>query len=118
MTTRGRPRPWQVWWTQFDTDPAGSEQGRIRPAIIVNTRFYANHRPNMAVVVPLTTKDRGLPWQPRLSITPHGRPSVALVEQVRAISHQRLQGATEWTLTDEDVANVRFVLRRMIDVGT
>ncbi|HLR85966.1 MAG TPA: type II toxin-antitoxin system PemK/MazF family toxin [Nocardioidaceae bacterium] len=111
------PRPWQVWWVGFDAEPVGHEQAAQRPAIIVNSDFYREHRPGMSLVVPLTTRDRGLPWQPRVSIvSPSGNPGVALVEQIRAVSHDRLFARDRRILSAGDVDSVRFVLRQMIDV--
>lgn len=89
----------------------GREQGGIRPALIVSSEFF-NHLPNdLSVIVPLTTRDRGLrlhvPIQP-----PEGglrRPSVAMCDQVRAASIERL--IEPWGIVGVETLNrVRMVL--------
>ena len=94
----------------------GLEQANERPAIIVGSEYYCRLPNRLALVVPLTSKDRGLIWQPRLSIASEGKPSIALVEQVRAVSYDRLRRREREKLTGDDIAAVKFVLRQMIDV--
>jgi mRNA interferase MazF len=72
----------------------------------------------MAIVVPLTTVDRGLPHHVAIGTTPSGleRPSWARTEDVRAISEQRLSrsGPLGVVAADERDA-IRGQLRLMID---
>lgn len=111
-----RPRPWQVWLVELDKHPVGHEQGGIRPSIVVSTEFYATHARTMSLVIPMTSRDRVLPWQPRVSIlTPSGKPGVALVEQMRSISHSRLLRQDDRELSTDDVASIKFVMSQLID---
>lgn len=67
--------------------------------------------------MPLTSKDRGLVWQPRLSIGGRNRTQVALVEQIHAVGYDRLRHRERAALTNDDIESIRFVLRQMIDLG-
>ncbi|MGL4744406.1 MAG: type II toxin-antitoxin system PemK/MazF family toxin, partial [Dermatophilaceae bacterium] len=59
--------------------------------------------------------DRGLPFHPRL--TGVARATFAMCDQLKSISRQRLQRRHRGRLLDDDVNTIRFVLRRMVDVG-
>jgi mRNA interferase MazF len=48
-----------VWWVDFGT-PIGHEQGGVRPAVVVGSTTLCRFPIDMALVVPLTARDRGL----------------------------------------------------------
>jgi|AntDryMetagUQ889_1029465.scaffolds.fasta_scaffold03750_3 mRNA interferase MazF len=73
MTRAATIEPWQVWLADFGT-PTGSEQGGIRPTLIVGSEDHCRFPIQMALVVPLTT----------------GRLSDQEVEQVRRWVHRML----------------------------
>jgi mRNA interferase MazF len=106
-----RPRlaPWQVWDVDFDPQ-VGREQSGRRPAIVVASRFACTALRGMVIVVPCTTTLRDLPFQPRVNLA---RPSAALCDQVKSISTDRLINLLPATLTGDEIAEVRFALRRM-----
>ena len=89
--TAGKPSRGQVWMTTFDP-VVGHEQASIRPAIVVSVDKF-NHGPsNRVIVVPTTSRDRGLPLHVRLdppdggcTVTSFARP-----EDIRAVSPLRL----------------------------
>lgn len=95
----------------------GHEQANERPAVIAGTQFYCQLPNSLALVVPLTSRDRGLVWQPKLSIGTKDRPSIALVEQIRAVSYDRLRHRQREKLTIEDIESLQFVMRQMINVA-
>jgi len=72
--------------------PVGSEAGFIRPAIVCTADAFLRFRPTTIIVAPLTSTRRTFPshievepdTQNRLAHT-----SYILVEQLRAISHDR-----------------------------
>ena len=105
--------PWQVWWADFDPQ-ADSEQGGRRPAIIVGTEIACQLLNDMAIVVPCSTRDRNLAVQPRINLA--GTPSVAMCDQVKAVSTDRLHNLHDSELTTEEVEQIRDVLRRLISV--
>ena len=76
-----------------DLNPiAGREQGGRRPVLAVASRRYAVI-PGLILAIPLTTTDRGLPHH--IAVHPNretglDRLSFAMTEQVRALSHVRI----------------------------
>jgi mRNA interferase MazF len=79
--------PWQLWVVDFGT-PLGHEQGGIRPAIVVGSAIHCAFPIGMAMVVPLTTRDRGLDHHVLISSASSGlhRPSWARTEEIHTIS--------------------------------
>ena len=76
-----------------DLDPTrGREQAGRRPVLVVSSDGYNASVPNIVMVVPLTTRDRGLPHH--VLVRGEGREmpqvSYAMTEQVRTIDRQRL----------------------------
>jgi mRNA interferase MazF len=109
-----RVSPWQVWWVDFNPQ-LGREQAGRRPAIVVGSPLACSLPNGLAIVVPMTTRDRGLPFHPavRLGETT----GYAMTDQIKSISTQRLKKPHRDQLAPDDVAAVKFALRRMIDVS-
>lgn len=116
MTRAATIEPWQVWLADFGS-PAGNEQGGTRPAVIVGSEDHCRFPIPMALVVPLTTRDRGLPHHIGIGSTESGlkRPSWARTEDIRAISTTRFtQTAPLGRLSDQEVEQVRRWVHRML----
>lgn len=115
---KGRPHhdfaPWQVWWADLDPQ-MGHEQAGRRPTIIVGTPLACRLPNNLAIVVPLTTRDRGLPFHPPVTLA--GTTSFAMTDQIRSISSQRLLSRHRDELSTEEISAIKVALRRMISVG-
>lgn len=107
---RPQVAPWQVWHIDFDPQ-VGREQAGRRPGIVVASAFACHNVNNLVMVVPCITTLRGLSYQPRVTL---GRPSVALCDQVKSISTDRLLRLLPVRLTEDEIADVRFALRRML----
>ncbi len=107
MTRAAMIEPWQVWLADFGS-PAGSEQGGTRPAVIVGSEDHCRFPIQMALVVPLTARDRGLPHHIAISSTESGlkQPSWARPDDIRAISTTTLH---------PDCAVPRNVSRRLME---
>ena len=83
--------PGDIVWVA--PDPAvGREQAGRRPALIVAGDDYLATVDSLAVVVPVTSVDRG--WPNHVPITGAALPdtSWAMTEQVRTISRERIVG--------------------------
>ncbi|MGN9811851.1 type II toxin-antitoxin system PemK/MazF family toxin [Micromonospora sp. BQ11] len=112
-----RIRPWEVWWLDFDP-VAGREQAGQRPALVVSSRFHLALTAGALVsVLPLTTRERP-GWLHRVKIEiPGNRAGWAITEQIRTVSAARLTGrGPVHRLGPDQVAEVRTVLRQMIDL--
>jgi mRNA interferase MazF len=46
----------------FDLDPAGHEEAEWRPALVLSPKSY-NQKTGLAVVVPITNKQKGYPFE-------------------------------------------------------
>ncbi len=80
----------QVVWVNL-SPVVGSEQSGHRPAVVVSGSDYLASIPNVVIVVPVTSRDRGLPNHVALSGVA-GLPgeSFAMTEQPRTIDRRRV----------------------------
>lgn len=79
----------QVWTVTLDPTVANEQRG-TRPCIVVSTERFNALPIRQVIVVPLTTRERGLPHH--IPVTDDGglnRPSWAMCEAVRAVSLER-----------------------------
>jgi mRNA interferase MazF len=108
--------PWQVWLADLGA-PAGHEQGGRQPAIVVGSEDHCRFPIDIALVVPLTTKDRGLPHHVPIRSAGSGlnRPSWARTEDIRAVSTERFtEQVPLGRLADSEVRQVRVWIHRML----
>lgn len=98
-----RVRQGQVWSVILDPTVANEQHG-TRPCVVVSTDRFNALPIRHALVVPLTTRERGFPHH--VAVTDDGglrRPSWAMCEAVRAVSQERfgqlISTATSATLT-------------------
>jgi mRNA interferase MazF len=108
--------PWQVWLVDFG-DPTGSEQGGRRPAVIVGSTDHCMFPIDIALVIPLTARDRGLPHHVPVSSPESGlrRPSWARTEDIRAVSAKRFSRPIPLGhLADAEIRQVQAWIHRML----
>ncbi|MGH8932905.1 MAG: type II toxin-antitoxin system PemK/MazF family toxin [Egibacteraceae bacterium] len=82
-------RQGQIWSVILDPTVA-NEQAGTRPCLVVSTDRFNSLPLRQSIIVPLTTRDRGLPHH--VPVVDDGglkRPSWAMCEAVRTISIQR-----------------------------
>ena len=111
-----RLAPWQVWPVDFG-NPIGHEEGGVRPAVVVGSLTHCRFPIGMAIVVPLTTRDRGLDHHVRIDSPESGlaRPSWARTEDITAVSTQRFRRAQPLGVASGDeVARLSEWLREMV----
>jgi mRNA interferase MazF len=116
MTRAAKSAPWQLWAVDFGP-PAGHEQGGVRPAIVVGSPEHCALAVDVMLVVPLTTRDRGLRHHVRIASESSGlrHPSWARTEEVRAISTARLtQSAPIGIASAEEIDELRKWLASMV----
>lgn len=111
--------PWQLWLVDFG-QPIGHEQGGLRPAVVVGSSVHCRFPIDMAIVVPLTTRDRGLGHHVRIGSPESGlnRPSWARTEDITTVSTGRFTrpqplGAASTT----EIAKLNEWLREMVAFG-
>jgi mRNA interferase MazF len=101
----------EVWFADLDPVMPG-EQGGSRPVLIVSSQAFNAWPVGLAVVVPVTTRDRGFAHHVSVTGSGLGRASFAMPEYVRSISQRRLRrrlGTAEPTA----IAQVDDWLRRI-----
>jgi mRNA interferase MazF len=106
------PRRGEVWWVRLDPT-LGSEINKTRPCLIVTTNVL-NDRRRTVVAIPLSTSPNANPPL-MVALNCAGRPVVAVVDQIRAVSKDRLQQRIG-TVTVEELSEVEDALRNVLDL--
>ncbi len=83
--------PGEVIWVAPEI-AVGREQAGRRPALVVAGSDYLETVDTLALVVPITTVDRGWPNHVEVGGADLGERSWAMSEQVRTISRERVVG--------------------------
>jgi len=81
----------EIWYA--DLAPArGHEQGGRRPALVVSADTFNTGPAGLVVILPLTTRDRGIPLQVAIDPPEGGmrRRSFVKCEDVRSVDARRL----------------------------
>jgi mRNA interferase MazF len=107
--------PGDIVWVAPDA-AVGREQSRRRPALVVAGADYLQLIDSLAVVVPLTSVDRG--WPNHIPVSGAALPSTswAMTEQVRTISRDRIVGAAG-RADDETLRAVRGWIRDLLELN-
>jgi mRNA interferase MazF len=107
--------PWQLWVVDFGAR-IGHEQAGVRPAIVVGSATHCGFRTDMALVIPLTTRDRGLRHHVRIASESSGvrRPSWARTEEITSVSIIRFGSSPIGMASSEEVADLRKWLPIMV----
>jgi mRNA interferase MazF len=108
-------RTGEVWVARLDA-AVGHERGGRRPVAIVSAVGMNALPIDMVVVVPLTSHDRGLVTQPRISSRQAGlsRASFARREDIRSVGSHGLQRRLG-QINAEELAEIRKVLGYFLD---
>ncbi len=107
------PRRGEVWWVRLDP-VLGSEIAKTRPCLILSSNIL-NERRRTVVVVPLSSSPQASP--PILvPIRCDGAEVVAVTDQIRAVSKQRLDRCMD-TLSPEDLEAVEAGVREILDLA-
>lgn len=107
------PRRGEVWWVRLDPT-VGSEIAKTRPCIVLSTNVL-NQRRRTVVVIPLSSSPTTCP--PILVPVRCGnRDAVAVVDQIRAVSKDRLESRIE-ELSSADLEAVEQALREILELA-
>jgi mRNA interferase MazF len=118
LTVNPRPRitPWQLWLVDFG-QPIGHQQSGLRPAVMVGSPTHCRLPIDMATIVPLTTRDRGLDHHVRIDSAESGLnlPNWARTEEITTISTQRFTRPQPLgTASTTEIAKLTEWLREMV----
>ena len=107
------PRRGDVWWVSLGPT-VGSEIAKTRPCVIL-TNNILNDRRRTVVVVPLSSSPR--PNPPLLvAVVCEGRPATAVIDQIRAVSKERLQRRMS-ALSTEHLDDLEAALKQILDLS-
>jgi mRNA interferase MazF len=85
------PQRGEIWLA--DLDPTrGREQAGRRPVLVVSVGAFNESKAGLAVVIPLTSTARGIPWHVAV-VPPEGglkNSSYLMCEAIRSVSRERL----------------------------
>jgi len=104
----------EIWLVDFG-EPVGREQGHRRPALIISDDRLNSSRADLAIVVPMTTKMRGLPSHIEIEPGDSGLKhiSYAKAEDVKSVSTNRLIQRLGVVPADR-LRRAEHVLRRLL----
>jgi mRNA interferase MazF len=108
------PARGEIW--NADLDPTrGREQSGRRPVLVVSTDAFNRGPAELVVVLPVTTKDKRIPWHVAVKTGVGGltRDSYVMCEAIRCISRERLiknLGAVPASILDEVELRMRMLL--------
>jgi mRNA interferase MazF len=107
------PQRGEIWWVQLDPT-VGAEIRKSRPCLIVGTNII-NERRRTVVVIPLSSSPQ--PGPPLLiPVVCAGRNAVAVVDQIRAVSKERLDRKIG-SVSGEEMSAVENGLRQILELG-
>ncbi len=114
--TKVEPLRGEVWNVNFDPT-RGREQGKDRPALIVSTNRFNQGPADLVVVLPITSKGKGIPLHVKIDKPEGGlkTTSYAMTEAVRSISKERL-GKRWGTVSATTMAEVEDRLRILLEL--
>lgn len=113
------PEYGQIWLA--DLSPShGTEPGKLRPVLIVQTAALLEAGHPSTLVIPLTTRliDDAEPLRVRIAAGDRLREtSDLLIDQLRAIDNRRFTEGPLMTCSPELLDKVRSALRIVLDIG-
>jgi mRNA interferase MazF len=102
----------EIWWVGLD--PAqGSEIAKTRPCVVLGRDTVNEHR-RTVVVVPLSTAARAYP-PIGVAINCAGRASVAVIDQIRAVSKHRFKSRIA-IATQDELKDIGRALREVLSL--
>ncbi len=106
--------PGQVWFVDFDP-VRGRERGKVRPAVVVSSRFHLDLTlSRLVTVLPLTSVERQ-GWLHRVRVASGS--GWVITEQIRTVSADRFRRrAPEIALSANELEEVRRALAQMLTV--
>jgi mRNA interferase MazF len=107
----------EIW--NADLDPTrGRDQAGKRPVLVVSTDRFNTGPAELVVVLPITSKAKGIPWHVALAAgggTGLRTNSFAMVEAIRCVSRERLAKRLG-DVTDAAMGEVERRLRILLEL--
>jgi len=106
----------EIWTCDFEPT-RGHEQGMRRPALVVSTDRFNQGPAELAIVIPITGTDRGIPTHVPIKPPEGGikKASFVMSDQIRCVAKERL--SKKWgTVSPETMAKVKACLRILLEI--
>ena len=107
------PERGDIWWVALDP-MLGSEFRKTRPCVVISVKVL-NEKRRTVIVVPLSSSPRASP-PILIPISCEGRPAMAVSDQIRAVSKERLRSRLG-VVADEELAALEDGLRQIMQLG-
>jgi mRNA interferase MazF len=107
------PERGDMWWVALEPT-LGSEIRKTRPCVVISVKVL-NERRRTVIVVPLSSSPKASP-PILIPISCEGHPAVAVSDQIRVVSKQRLRGRLG-AVTTEEMAALDDGLRQIMQLG-
>ena len=101
-------------WVDFGSGEGREQQGR-RPAVVLSSNASLATIDTLAIVVPVTSRNRQWPHVPLTGDTGLEIASFAMVEQVKAIARGRVVGVAG-SVDEECLRTIRVYLQDFLDL--
>ena len=107
------PERGDIWWVELDPT-LGSEIRKTRPCVVISVKVL-NERRRTVIVVPLSSSPRASP-PILIPIRCEGRAAVAVSDQIRAVTKERLRSRLG-AVTADEMAALEEGLRQIMQLG-
>jgi mRNA interferase MazF len=107
------PERGDIWWVALDPT-LGSEIRKTRPCVVMSVRVL-NERRRTVIVIPLSSSPKASP-PILIPISCDGRPAVAVSDQLRAVSKERLRSRLG-VVTQDEMAALEDGLKQIMQLG-
>ena len=110
------PKRGEIWTVDFDPT-RGHEQAGKRPALVLSATLFNQGPAGLAVVLPITSKNKHIPWHVAIAPQDGGLPRVSFIkcEDIRSIAAERL--SKRWGMVSAaSLAQVEDRLRTLLEL--
>ena len=107
------PERGDIWWVALDPT-LGSEIRNTRPCVVISVKVL-NEKRRTVIVVPLSSSPKASP-PILIPISCDGHPAVAVSDQIRAVTKDRLRSRLG-VVTKEEMAELEDGLRQIMQLG-
>jgi mRNA interferase MazF len=107
------PERGDIWWVALDPT-LGSEIRKTRPCVVISVKVL-NEKRRTVIVVPLSSSPKASP-PILIPVTCDGRRCVAVSDQIRAVSKERLRGRLG-AISTAEMDSLEDGLRQIMQLG-
>lgn len=103
------PERGDIVWIDFNPQ-MGHEQAKRRPAIVLTPSIY-NQKSKLLICVPLTTKEKGYPFEVAIKSE---ESSIALADQVKSLDWQARRAEYKGRASKEEIEQIKEKIKTLL----